>query len=313
MEQAGVRMGSELRIAVWTSDRAGAEAALADVFAEFDRLDALMSVWREGSDVERLNAAAGRQAVPVSVEVVEVLRAARAVSELSDGAFDVTFGALSGLWRFDHDQDNRVPPRDAVAARLPLIDYRLVELDDGMARLARAGMRVHLGGIGKGYAIDRAAGLLRSRGFHDFLIQSGGDMYAAGQRGTRPWHVGIRDPRGPADRSFAALDLSDAAISTSGDYERFFVAGGQRYHHILDPRTGLPAAGTRSTTLVADRAMDTDALSTAVFVMGPQAGMALIERLPRIEGVIVSETNEVLVSSGLAERLVRLQPPGTGL
>jgi FAD:protein FMN transferase len=311
VEQAGLSMGTELRLSVWTADAGAARHAMADVFAEFDRLDALMSVWREGSDIQRLNAAAGTAAVPVSVEVLEVLRAGRTVSEMSAGAFDVTFGALSGLWRFDHDQDHRIPPPDAIAARLPLIGYQRIGIEGPGVRLPKPGMRVHLGGIGKGYAIDRAAALLRGRGFHDFLIQSGGDIYASGHRGDRPWRVGIRDPRGPADRSFAALDLTDEAISTSGDYERFFVQDGRRYHHILDPRTGQPAAGARSVTIVSDRSMWADALSTAVFVMGPQAGMALIERTPALEGVIVSAGNDVLVSSGLHARLMMRSAPSS--
>ena len=141
------------------------------------------------------------------------------------------------------------------------------------------------------------------------MIQFGGDMYVAGHRGDRPWRLGIRDPRGPVDRSFAALDLSDSTISTSGDYERFFIKNGRRYHHILDPDTGEPAGGCRSVTIVTDRAVMADGLSTGVFILGPEAGMALIERLPGIEGVIVSSKNEVLVSSGLKGRLIAIAPP----
>lgn len=309
VEQSAVAMGSDLHVRVWTADAAAARVAAGEVFAEFERLDALMSVWREGSDVVRVNEAAGSHAVPVSPEVMAVLRAARQVSDWSDGAFDVSFGALSGLWRFDHDQDNRIPPAADVAARLPLVDYRRVELHGDSVRLATPGMRAHLGGIGKGYAIDRAVALLQARGFADFLVQSGGDLYAAGTRGGRPWAIGIRDPRGSDDQHVAVLDLTDAAISTSGDYERFFEQDGRRYHHILDPRTGQPAEGTRSVTIVAAESMLADALATAVFVLGPDAGMALIERLPEVEGMIVDAAGEVWESSGLRGRLREL-PPG---
>jgi thiamine biosynthesis lipoprotein len=233
------------------------------------------------------------------------------VSEWTGGKFDVTFGALSGLWKFDHDQDDRIPsPRD-VAARLPLIDYRQLKIDarEGTAFLARPGMRVHLGGIGKGYAIDRAVTILRARNVRDFMIQAGGDLYLSGTRGPRPWRVGIRDPRGPVDRSFATLDLTDGTFSTSGDYERFFMNGGQRYHHILDPATGQPARASRSVTIVAARAVLADALSTGVFILGGRAGMELIERLPEVEGVIVTDRNDVLVSSGLKSRLALLARP----
>ena len=230
-------MGSELRITAWTADQTAALAAFEAAFSDFERLDALMSVWREGSDVQRLNAAAGRQAVPVGADVLEVLRVARQVSDWTGGKFDVTFGALSGLWKFDHDQDNRIPDPQEVRRQLPLIGYEAVDVNEraGTVFLRREGMRVHLGGIGKGYAVDRAVDTLRRRGLSDFMIQSGGDLYVAGRRGERPWRVGIRDPRGPADRSYATLDLSEGAITTSGDYERFFMKGGRRYHHILDP------------------------------------------------------------------------------
>jgi FAD:protein FMN transferase len=311
IERVGLAMGAEVRLTAWTSDTHAAAAAFDDVLREFERLEALMSVWREGSDVQRLNAAAGRNEVPVSTEVRIVLREARRVSEWTDGKFDVTFGALSGLWKFDHDQDNRVPDAAEVRRRLPLIDYGGLDVDEraGTAFLRRPGMRIHLGGIGKGYALDRAVELLVRRGVRDFIIQSGGDLYAAGRRGDRPWRLGIRDPRGPADRSFAALDVTDGTFSTSGDYERFFVRDGRRYHHILDPDRGEPARGCRSVTIVTDRAVIADGLSTGVFVLGPTAGMALIERLPGVEGVIVTDTNEVLVSSGLRQRLIRIGSP----
>jgi thiamine biosynthesis lipoprotein len=304
-------MGSELHLTAWTADEAGTVAAFEAVFAEFDRLDAMMSVWRPGSEIVRLNDAAGVSPVPISREMREVLLDARRISEWTGGKFDVTFGALSGLWKFDHDQDGTLPSRADVLARLPLIDYEKLIVDEraGTAFLTQKGMRAHLGGIGKGFAVDRSVAILRERGLRDFMIQSGGDIYVAGSRGDRPWRLGIRDPRGAADSSFAALDLSDGAISTSGDYERFFMKDGKRYHHIIDPDMGEPAKGCRSVTIVATRSVLADGLSTGVFLIGPDKGMALIERLPGVEGVIVTEKNNVLVSSGLAKRLVLNAPP----
>jgi len=312
VDRTHTTMGTEVTATAWTVNDAGAVAAFEAVFAEFDRLDALMSVWRDGSDVNRLNAAAGLRPIPVSAEVREVLAVARQVSEWTDGRFDITFGALAGLWKFDYqDKDGTIPARADVLARLPLINYRDVELDEraGTAYLKRQGMRVNLGGIGKGYAVDRAVGILRARGFTDFMVQAGGDLYVAGRRGDRPWRLGIRDPRGPADKSFAALDLTDGTFSTSGDYERFFIKDGRRYHHILDLSVGEPARGCRSVTLVTDQAVIADALAKGVFILGPDAGMALIERLPKVEGVIVSAKNEVVISSGLKRRLMLLAPP----
>jgi thiamine biosynthesis lipoprotein len=311
VQRSHVSMGSDVAVTAWTADAHAASETFDEVFREVDRLDALMSVWRPGSDILRLNEAAGRQRVTVSPEVAEAIESARQVSEWTGGGFDVTFGALSDIWKFDHDQDNRVPSSDDIRMRLPLVNYRALEMDasTGTAYLTRGGMRAHLGGIGKGFAVDRAAAILRSRGLHDFMIQFGGDLYVGGTRGSRPWHLGIRDPRGPADRSFAAMDLTDSSFSTSGDYERYFVRNGRRYHHIIDPRTGEPAQGCRSVTIVTPRAVLADALSTGVFVMGPSAGMALIERLPDVEGVIVTSENRVLVSSGLKGRLEMLASP----
>jgi thiamine biosynthesis lipoprotein len=312
VERSHAAMGTEIGLTAWTADDPRAEAAFAAVFGEFDRLDAMMSVWKDGSDILRLNAAAGDRPVPVSTETREVLGVARQVSEWTDGRFDVTFAALSGLWKFDsQDKDGRVPDRREIERRLPLINYRDVEVDDraGTAFLKRKGMRVNLGGIGKGYAVDRSADILRRSGLRDFMIQAGGDMYVGGTRGDRPWRLGIRDPRGPADRSFAMLDLTDGTFSTSGDYERFFMKDGRRYHHILDLSVGEPARGCRSVTLVTERAVIADALAKGVFILGPDAGMALIERTPGVQGVIVSAKNEVLISSGLRGKLTLLAPP----
>jgi thiamine biosynthesis lipoprotein len=241
-----------------------------------------------------------------------VLQAARQVSEWTSGKFDVTFGVMSGLWKFDYqNQDGSIPARSEIERRRKLIDYRDLLVDEraGTAFLRREGMAVNLGGIGKGYAVDRAQDILRKRGFRNFMIQFGGDMYVAGRSGDRPWRLGIQDPRGPANRIFAEMDLSESTFSTSGDYARFFIKGGRRYHHILDPATGEPATGCRSVTIVTSSATAADGLSTGVFILGPEAGMALIERLPGVEGVIVSAANQVLVSSGLQGRLTLLAPP----
>lgn len=304
-------MGSTLRVELWTSDSAAAQAALSDVRSEFTRLDATMSTWVAGSDVQRVNQFAGVKPVEVSAETIEVLEDARQVSEWTRGKFDVTFGALSGLWKFDHDQDNVIPDMNEVRRRLSLIDYRAIRIDKAARTVfvERKGMSVHLGGIGKGYAIDRSAALVRRRGIQNFMIHSGGDMYVAGLNNGKPWRLGIQDPRGPANRIFAELDLSDGTFSTSGDYERAFVRDGRRYHHILDPSTGEPARGVRSVTIVANRATLADGLSTGVFLLGPKAGMDLVEQLPDVEAVIVSDRNEVLMSSGLVGRLRIITAP----
>jgi thiamine biosynthesis lipoprotein len=312
--RSGLVMGSELTIMAWTADEDGANEAFGKAFDEFTRLDDLLSIWKDGSDVVRINAAAGQQPVHVSPETLEVLAIARQVSEWTGGKFDVTFGALADVWRFDHDQDDSIPTPAQIAARLPLVDYRklAVDRDAGTAFLRRAGMRAHLGGIGKGYAVDRAVALLRAAGLNDFSIQAGGDLYVSGRRGDRPWRLGIADPRAP-DGIFARVELSDSTFSTSGDYERFFIKDGVRYHHILDPSTGQPSRLSRSVTIASKQAVLADGLSTGVFLLGPEEGMALIERLPDVEGVIVGADNQVHVSSGLQGKVEIVRPPTDGL
>jgi thiamine biosynthesis lipoprotein len=315
VDEERLAMGSILRLTAWTDDEPRARQAFDAVFKEFDRLDLLLSVWKPESDVVRLNAAAGERPVAVSAETLEVLRIAREVSELTSGTFDVTFGALSDVWKFDHDQDDSVPTAEQIRARLPLVGYKAIVLD-GQARTAflqKKGMRVHLGGIGKGYAVDRGVAILRRTGLRDFMIQAGGDLYVAGQRGGRPWRLGLADPRNADGPSFATIELRDQTFSTSGDYERSFIRDGVRYHHILDLTTGQPARLSRSVTLVTSRAVIADALAKGVFILGPQKGMALIESLPEVEGVIVSAENDVLISSGLEGRLSVVHMPTDGL
>jgi thiamine biosynthesis lipoprotein len=311
VEQSRLAMGSSLRVAVWSADSKGAARAIDQVYAEFDRLDRILSVWQPGSEVQRLNAAAGRGPVPVGPDLRTVLETAEEASRRTGGKFDITFGALADVWRFDHDQDNRLPTAAEIGARLPLIDYTAVRVDAdaGTAEILRPGVRVHLGGIGKGYAVDQGAAILRRAGYRDFLIQAGGDLFAAGHRGDRPWRSGLFDPRGGDGATFASIELADETFSTSGDYERFFIQDGVRYHHLLDPDLGQPARGARSVTIVSPSAIVADVLSTGVFVAGPEAGMALIERLPDVEGVIVTSKNEVLISSGLRSRLRLLAQP----
>ena len=313
--RSGLAMGSELTLMAWASDEDATNRAFDAVFAEFDRLDHLMSVWKEGSDILRLNAAAGDHAVPVSAETMEVLVTAHQVSQWTHGKFDVTFGALSDVWKFDQDQDNSLPTAAQIAARTPLVDYRKLVLDEKArtAFLQQKGMRAHLGGIGKGYAVEKAEAILRKAGLDSFSIQAGGDLFVAGQRGDRPWRLGIADPRAPDGSIFARIELSDSTFSTSGDYERFFIKDGVRYHHIIDPSTGQPARLCRSVTIVAKRPVIADGLSTGVFLLGPDAGMALVESLPDVEAVIVGADNQVHVSTGLKGKIEIVHPPTDGL
>ena len=308
-------MGSLLRLTAWTSDEAAARAAFAAVFTEFDRLEGLLSVWRPGSDVERINTQALQAPVAVRQETREVLRAAAQVSAWTEGGFDVTFGALAEIWKFDHDQDGRVPGAAEIAAHRARVDYRAVVVDDGpgTVRLARPGVHVHLGGIGKGYAVDRAVAMLRRAGLTDFMVQAGGDLYVAGRAGDTPWRLGIQDPRGAGGEPFAVVELADATFSTSGDYERFFVKDGVRYHHILDPRTAQPARASRSVTIMAKDAFTADAWSKVLFILGAKQAMALVEKLPDFDAVFVDADNHVIMSSGLKDRIKVIAEPTPGV
>lgn len=307
-------MGTLIVITAWTTDEAKALAAFEEAFDELDRLEALLTVWRKDSDVTKINEAAGKAAVKVSKDTLRVVKRALELAKLTDGKFDVTFGALAGLWKFDHDQDDKIPAQEEIAKRLPFVGYEHIELDEakGTVRLDKEGVRLHLGGIGKGYGVDRAVDLLKARGLVDFMVQAGGDLYVSGKRGGRPWRVGVRDPRGPRDAFFAAAEVTDATFSTSGDYERFFVEDGVRYHHILDPDLGRPAQGTRSVTIMAQDAVTADALSTGLFILGVKRGMEIVDSLDGVGAVMVDADNQVHISKALEGRVRILRPPSEG-
>jgi thiamine biosynthesis lipoprotein len=315
-------LGTRCTIAALHDDRAVVEQAVGRALAEIARLDAMMTTWTDTSEVSRINALAGSgDVVLVSPETFEVLDRALWVARASGGAFDITIGAFKGLWKFDEDNDGSLPRRRDVLARLPLVDYRGLVLDPGRhgARLARRGQSITLGGIAKGLIVDRAVAKLRESGLTDFLVQAGGDMYAAGRHGDRPWRVGIQDPRAggsqtrSADTSFALLELENGAFNTSGDYERFVIQNAKRYHHIIDPHTGYPVTHTRSVTVLAPTSFLADTLDTAVFVLGPEKGMQLIASQPGVEAVIVDAQNRVHVSPGLEGRLQITRPPSDGI
>ncbi len=316
-------MGTQCTLSAWHHDDDLARGAFARAFDEMDRLELLMTPWRATSDVSRLNAAAGGEPLAVHPDTMAVLAKSRWVSELTGGAFDITIGVFRGLWKFDEDNDGTIPARADVVSRLKLVDYRDVILDpaNSTARLRRRGQAINLGGIAKGYAVDAAVKILRDAGLRDFLVHAGGDLFASGRRGDRPWTVGIQDPRGPRpcppetaqDCTFADLALTDAALPTAGDYERFIIREGRRYHHILDPRTGFPAARSRSVTLRAKDAFTADALDTALFVVGPERALTILEGLPGVDGIIVGADNRVHVSPGLKADLRRQRPPSDGI
>jgi thiamine biosynthesis lipoprotein len=315
-QRASKVMGTVVNLTIWTDDDPRAADAAAAAFREFERVEALMTSWTDDSMVARINASAGaRKPVAVDDETFAVFAKADEISRMTNGAFDVSIGAFFDLWKFGTNQTDEVPSPAEIAKAIALVDYRSIKLDrtGKTVRLARPGMRIDLGGIAKGYAVDRVVALLHERDFVDFIIQVGGDLYVSGRKGPRPWVVGIRDPRGSRTTPFAITPIENRTFSTSGDYERSFVRDGVRYHHIIDPETGQPARRSRSVTVMAADAITADGLSTALFVMGAERGMKLVEKLDGVEAVFVDADNRVHVSSGLEGKLRILSPPTPGL
>jgi thiamine biosynthesis lipoprotein len=308
-------MGTRVSVTIWTDDEAGAARAASAVYDEFDRVNRLMSSWLPDSDVARINAAAGGEPVKVDPELVTVIQKALDIARATGGAFDITVGAFRGLWKFDQDLDGSIPKKPQVEERLALVGYQNVEVDPAnqTVRLAKKGMRITLGGIAKGYAVDRAVALLHERNFVDFIVQAGGDLYVSGRKGDRAWRVGIRDPRGGPNDSFALLELENGTFSTSGDYERGLVIDGVRYHHILDPETGYPATRSRSVTVLAQDALTADVWSTSLFIIGADKGLPMVEKMAGVEAVFVDADNQVHMSSGLKGRLKIVHPPTDGI
>ncbi len=282
------------------------------VFGIFREVDSVMSEWRTDSPLSAINRAAGDQPVQVPTELHTLIRRGIEIGELSDGAFDITWAALWGLWDFKADTPH-IPTKHEIQHSIQLIDYRRIVIDEELATvyLPQPGMLIGLGGIAKGYALDRCAEALRARGIGDFLISAGGQVLASGGRDDRSWRVGIRDPRGGIDDYFAHIELTDTSIASSGDYERYFMLDGVRYHHILDPRTGRPARGLRSATVVCEDATLADALSTALIVLGTERALALSEQLDNVEAVLVDDAGHVHVTSGLMGRVQQKHPPAT--
>jgi len=311
----GQAMGTNISLTIWGDDEAKAARAAQEVFREFDRVDRIMSSWLGTSDVSLINAAAGGPPVTVGDEVFAVLERAMAMSKTTHGAFDITVGAFRGLWKFDEDIEPTIPDDEQIRERLKLVGWKSVILDPKhrTVRLKRTGMRITLGGIAKGYALDRAVHKLHEMDVPDFILQAGGDLYVSGSKGAQPWVVGIRDPRGDRQTPFASAAIRDHTFSTSGDYERGFVKDGVRYHHILDPKTGRPTHGCRSVTVMAKDALTADAWSTSLFVLGVAKGMALVEKSPDIEAVFVDADNKVHISSGLDGKVVVHRPPSPGI
>jgi len=280
-------------------DGRNSEELIEEVFAVMENLEGMLSRFIDGSDVANINERAGQwvKASPITLEVIEL---GLELGERTGGVFDITVGAVLDLWGFGSGRYH-VPSEEEIASALDTVDYTKVEVDrsQSMVRIPE-GTVLDLGGIAKGYIIDAGTQVLRDANVERSIVNAGGDISVIGRRpDSLPWRVGVQNPEKPSQIRWI-LPLDDESVVTSGDYQRYFTHDGVRYHHIIDPRTGLPARELTSVTIVGKDAATCDALSTAVFVLGWKEGRALIESLPDVEAIIVSST-DTWISPALAK------------
>ncbi len=308
-------MGTLWAVAIAGGDASAGRRAADKALDEVARLDGLLSEWQPDSEISRVNKAAGKAPVRVGRELLACVKASLEVARWSDGAFDISWASLRDLWDFSADAPGVPPSAEAIKQRLPLWNYRNIVLDEAASTvfLKRRGMQVGLGGVAKGYALDRAGEILRSAGFHDFMMYAGGQVLVHGRRGDRMWRVGIQHPREP--RHFAYVEVTDASLATSGDYEHAFEFEGRHYHHIIDPATGYPSDKTASVTVIAETALWADAVDTAIFIMGPTRGIEAAKHAPGgpIDVAIVDPSMHLAANDGLKARLymtAEIEPDG---
>jgi thiamine biosynthesis lipoprotein len=294
-------MGTEVSVYLWHDDDVKGAAAVEAVFAEVERIEFLMSTYIEESRISEINRDAALRPIDAGEELFNLILRSLDISILTHGAFDITYDSVGQHYDFRAEQR---PDNETIREELKSIDYRLVETNRAERTIffLRQGVRINLGGIAKGYTVEQGVEIMRAHGVRHGRVTAGGDTRLLGDRRNQPWMVGVRDPR-EEGRVTVTIPLEDEAISTSGDYERFFVENGTRYHHILQPSTGEPANGVRSATVVGPDAVITDALSTSVFVMGVDQGLRLIATLPDYEGIVIDEDGGLYYSDGL-------RPPG---
>lgn len=285
-----------------------APAAAEAVFGEIARIEKLMSPYRRGSDIDRLNRFAHQRPVTVSEETFHLVKQSAAISVISGGAFDITFASMARLYK--NGEGSFAPPaRSSLRKALKLVDYRHLVLDASKKSIfyTQKGVRISLGAIAKGYAVRRGVEILKSRGITSAIVEEGGDLQVAGTRYGKPWRTGIRHPR--KNDLMAALDMrSGESIATSGDYERFTSHGGKKFHHIIDPRTGKPTETFASVSVITNDPVAADAWATAIFVMGLDGGSKLLKRRSDLQVVLVALDGRVYASSSLKKRLKFFKP-----
>jgi thiamine biosynthesis lipoprotein len=291
-------MGTVIEITLIGDNEEEANKAALQAFQEVKRIEQLMSPKIESGDVFRINQSCGKKGVKVSKETLEVIKRAQEISELSEGRFDITVASLTELWR--KAREKRIPPSEQeVKEKLGLVNFKNIEMDqEGKVFLKKKDMAIDLGGIAKGYAADRAFELLKSLGYKNLIVNAGGDLRVGGLKNNQPWSIGIQNPR-ESKKILARISVSDTAIATSGDYEKYFIYQGKRYHHISNPKDGFPTEGNQSVTIIAKDCITADGLATAFFVLGAEKGYSLCQKLEGVKCLIVDKEGKTIFSPGL--------------
>lgn len=291
-------MGTRIVVELWADSRAQGDAAIEAVMDEMRRVDRDMSTYKPTSEVSKVNAEAAQAPLRISPELFELLTQALEYSRITDGAFDITYASVGYMYDF---RQHLRPNQAQIEKALPAINYRHILLDPKAqtVKFSQPGVRIDLGGIGKGHAVDQGIKILQARGIRHALVTAGGDSRIIGDRFGKPWVIGIRHPD-RKDEVIARIPLEDAAISTSGDYERYFDENGVRYHHIIDPHSGQSARKVRSATIIGPTATRTDGLSKTAFVLGAERALEIYNRLEDIDAVLVTPDGRVLYTKGLA-------------
>ena len=296
-------MGSAFSITVVAEEERFAHACIDSAFAEIERIEKKISSWDQNSETSRINEKAGEEAVVVSTELISLIERSKKVSELSAGAFDISYASMDRVWKFDGSMTT-LPEKEVIERSVEKVNYKdiIPDLAKSTVFLKKKGMKIGFGGIGKGYAANRTKNVLQRLGIENGVVNAGGDLTAWGKKANgKKWDIAIADPESPG-RHLAWLEINDGAVVTSGNYERFAMIDGVRYAHIINPKTGYPVTGLKSVTILCPDAELADALATAVFVKGITEGLELINQLNGIEALLVTDEDELVESGKLGIR-----------
>ena len=294
-------MGNSFEITVVGEDEFWAHEKIDLAFAEIRRIERLLTTFDDNSQTNQINRQAGISPVKVDKEVFDLIERSLRISAVTDGAFDITYGSVDKrLWNFDKTM-TALPGPNTAKSMVRLINYRKVILDkdDCSVMLKEKGMRIGFGGIGKGYAAEMAKALLKKEGVHSGIVNASGDLTAWGyQPNGEPWTIGIANPDN-AGLPFSYMNITDMAVATSGNYEKFIIINGSKYSHTINPKTGLPVTGIKSVTIISPNAEIADAMATPVTIMGVRAGLNLINQIQHIECIIIDDDNKIFSSKNI--------------